>query len=152
VSLTGVPIGVSGDDIDRPNGNDGGVTQTHGTSRPDPARLLWYTFGGGLGPHYRQWVLRDVTSSGHRVRQVARTLAQAASVGALVILALGFTWITWMSLIGGLLLTMTYRVTFFDAFAEHRLFQHGYPWGTAHRIMTERDKGRTQILSAATTR
>jgi hypothetical protein len=144
VPLTGVPMGVSGDDMDRLNGNDGSMTQSRAPSRPDPMRWLWYAFGGGLGPRYRGWVLHDVTSPTHWVRQVGRTMVQTATAGTLVILVLGFGWITWVSLIGGFLLALTYHVAFFGAFAEHRLFQHGYPWGTARLIANERDRQSTQ--------
>jgi hypothetical protein len=136
-------MGVSGDDMDRLNGNDGSMTQSRAPGRPDPMRWLWYAFGGGLGPRYRGWVLNDVTSSTHGVRQVARTMVQTAIVGALVMLVLGFGWITWVSLIGGFLLALTYHVAFFGAFAEHRLFQHGYPWGTAQRVVNEHDRQAT---------
>jgi hypothetical protein len=145
VPLTGVPIDVSGDDMEPSNGNDGGMTQTHAPSRPDPVRWLWYTLGGGIGPRYREWVVHDVTSRSRWLRQVGRTLVQAATVGALLILVLGFGWITWVSLISGLLLALMYYGVFFEAFAEHRLFQHGYPWGTAERIVHERDRRRSQI-------
>jgi hypothetical protein len=128
------------------------MKQTETPSRPDPVRWLWYTFGGGLGPHYRGWVLHDLTSRTHRVRQAARTVVQTATVGALAMLVLGFGWITWVSLIGGFLLALMCHVTFFDAFAEHRLFQHGYPWSTAQRIMNERDRRGTQIGYAVTSR
>jgi hypothetical protein len=120
----GVPIGVSGGGMDRPDGNDGGMTQTDALSRPDPVRWLWYTFGGDLDPRrYREWVLDDITSRTRWVRQVARTVVQVAPVGAMVILVLGFGWITWVSLIGGLMLAMVYSGAFFDQFAEHRLLQ-----------------------------
>jgi hypothetical protein len=145
-------MGVSGDDMDQPNGNDGGMTPTQAPTRPDPMRWLWYTFGGGIGSRYREWVLHDVTSRTRWVRQVARPVVQAATIGALLILLLGFGWFTWVLLIGGLLLTLIYYVVFFDAFAEHRLFQHGYPWGTAQRIVNERDGRRAQIGYAATRR
>jgi hypothetical protein len=108
-------------------------------SRPDPVRWVWYTFGGGFGPRYRDWVLHDITSRTRWARQVARTVVQVAPVGALVILVLGFSWITWVSLIGGLLLALMYSGAFFDQFAEHRLLQNGYPRGTARRIASERD-------------
>lgn len=29
--------------------------------RPDPLRRLWYAYGGGLAPRYREWVLFDAT-------------------------------------------------------------------------------------------
>jgi hypothetical protein len=111
-------------------------------SRPDPVRWVWYTFGGGLGPRYRDWVLHDITSRTRWVRQVARTFVQVAPVGAMVILVLGFSWITWVSLIGGLLLALMYSGAFFDQFAEHRLLQHGYPRGTAQRIASERGRAK----------
>jgi hypothetical protein len=140
----GVPMGVSGDDVDRPNGNDQRMTQSDTPSRPDPLRWLWYTFGGGLGARYREWVLHDVTSPSHWVRQVARVVVQTAATAALAIVVLGTGWITWVSLIGGLSLSLVYYAAFFAASAEHRLCQHGYPWGTAQRIMNEGDRRRTQ--------
>jgi hypothetical protein len=147
VPLAGVPMGVSGDDIEPPNGNDGSMAQSRTPSRPDPVRWLWYTFGGGLGPRYRDWVLLDVTSRTHLVRQVVRAMVQIAAAGVLAMLILGFAWITWISVIGGLLLSLAYRIAFFDAFAEHRLFQHGYPWGTAQHVMNERQaKDKDQYL------
>jgi hypothetical protein len=30
-------------------------------TRPDPLRRLWYAYGGGLAPRYREWVLFDAT-------------------------------------------------------------------------------------------
>jgi hypothetical protein len=60
--LTGTPMGVSGHDMDRPNGNDPRMTQADTPSRPNPLRWLWYTFGGGLDSRYREWALHDVTS------------------------------------------------------------------------------------------
>jgi hypothetical protein len=145
-------MGVSGHDMDRPNGNDPRMTQADTPSRPDPLRWLWYTFGGGLGARYREWVLHDVTSPTRWVRQVARAVVQTATMAALAIVVLGTGWITWVSLIGGLSLSLVYYVVFFDAFAEHRLCQHGYPWGTARRIMDECDRRRSQLGSAATYR
>jgi hypothetical protein len=144
VPLTGVPIGVSGDDMDNSKRNDGGMTQPYTPNRPDSARRVWYTFGGGLGSRYREWVLHDVTSRRSRLRQAGRTLLRTATVGALAILVFGIGWITWVSLIGLVLLSLMYHGIFFDAFAEHRLFQHGYPWGTAQRVVNEHDRRATQ--------
>jgi hypothetical protein len=145
-------MGVSGDDMDRPNGNDQRMTQANTPSRPDPLRWLWYTFGGGLGSRYREWVLHDVTSPTRWVRQVARAVVQAGTIGALAVVVLGTGRITWVSLIGGLSLSLVYYTVFFDAFAEHRLCQHGYRWGTARRIMNERDRRGTQFGRAAISR
>jgi hypothetical protein len=145
-------MGVSSDDVDRQNGNDKRMTQTATPTRPDPLRRLWYTFGGGLGSRYREWVLHDVTSPTRWVRQVARAMVQTATMVALAIAVLGTGWLTWVSLIGGLSLSLVYYIAFFDPFAEHRLCQHGYPWGTAQRILNELDRRRTELGSAATYR
>jgi Family of unknown function (DUF5313) len=128
-----------------PNGNDGGMSQTNAASRPDPVRLIWYTFGGGLGLPYREWVLHDVTSRTRRVRQVARTIVQTAAIAAILLLVFGFGWITWLLLISRILFALICHVAFSDAFAEHRLFQHGYAWGTAQCIVNEHDRRTIQI-------
>jgi hypothetical protein len=94
--LTGTPMGVSGHDMDRPNGNDPRMTQADTPSRPDPLRWLWYTFGGGLGARYREWVLHDVTSPTRWVRQLARAVVQTATMAGLAIVVLGTRWITWV--------------------------------------------------------
>lgn len=69
--------------------------------RPDPVRWIWYTFGGALGPRYHQWVLHDA-------------LAQVPPLGALVILVLGFGWITCAALIGGLVMALIYSAAYID--------------------------------------
>jgi hypothetical protein len=58
--------------------------------RRDPVGWIGSTFGGALGPRYRQWVLHDVTCRTRWVRQVARAVVQVAPLGALVTLVLGF--------------------------------------------------------------
>jgi Protein of unknown function (DUF732)/Family of unknown function (DUF5313) len=41
-------------------------------AHPNPARWLWYAFGGRLGPHYNGWVLRDTTTRTRWLRQAVR--------------------------------------------------------------------------------
>jgi hypothetical protein len=41
--------------------------------RPDPLRWIWYAFGGGPSPRYRQWVLHDLTGPARWVRQYLQT-------------------------------------------------------------------------------
>jgi hypothetical protein len=110
--------------------------------RPDPVRWIWYTFGGALGPRYREWVLHDATCRTRWVRQVARTLVQVAPLGALLILVLGTGWITCTALTGGLVMALIYSAAYIDQSAEHRLSRHGYPRGTAQRILSERDRAK----------
>jgi Family of unknown function (DUF5313) len=110
--------------------------------RPDPARWVWYTFGGALGPRYRQWVSHDVTCRARWVRRVARAVVQVAPIGALLILVLGTGWITCSALIGGLVMALIYSAAYIDQSAAHRLSRHGYPRGTAQRIISERDRAK----------
>jgi Family of unknown function (DUF5313) len=113
---------------------------TTSETRPGPVRWLWYAFGGALGPRYREWVLHDLTSRTRWVRHLARAVVQVAPAGALVMLVLGSGWITLVALLGGLLLSLMYSVAFFNQVVEHRLLRHGYPWGTAQLIASERDR------------
>ena len=111
-------------------------------ARPDPLRWIWYTFGGGLGARYRQWILHDLTGPTRWVRQLARAFVQVAPLGALLFLVLGFGWITWVALIGGLVMALIYSVAYFDQSAEHRLIKHGYPQGTVQLTLSERDRAK----------
>src|SRR6185312_16595006 len=53
--------------------------------RPDPLRWLWYSFGGGLPPRYREWVLHDVTTRSWALRQALRSLLMVAPLVVLVL-------------------------------------------------------------------
>jgi hypothetical protein len=108
--------------------------------RPDPLRWIWYTFGGGLGPRYRRWVLHDLTGPTRWVRQLARAVVQVAPLGALLFLVLGFGWITWVALTGGLVMALIYSVAYIDQSADNRLLKQGYPPGTIRLILSERDR------------
>jgi hypothetical protein len=58
----------------------------------------WYAFGGKLPDRYREWVMHDVTCRTWALRHVARSLVQVAPVALLLLVVLGFSWITlWMS-------------------------------------------------------
>ena len=41
-------------------------------AHPNPARRLWYTFGGRLGSRYSGWALRDTTTRTRWLRQAVR--------------------------------------------------------------------------------
>lgn len=110
-----------------------------GPRRPDPARWVWYAFGGGLGPRYRKWVLHDVTTRTWWVRHVARTFVQLTPVAVLLLIVLGPGWITWGALLAGLLLALIYSAAYIDETAEHRLVKHGYPSGTGRQLRADRD-------------
>jgi fatty acid desaturase len=110
--------------------------------RPDPLRWIWYAFGGALGPRYRQWVLHDLTCRTRWERQLARAVVEVAPLAAVVLLALGFGWIAWVGVGCGLVLALIFSIAYFDQAADHRLVKHGYPPGTAQRILSERDKAK----------
>src|ERR1700738_4372866 len=110
--------------------------------RPDPLRWIWYAFGGGLGPRYRQWVLHDLTCRTRWERQLARAVVQVAPLAAGVLLALGFGRIAGVGVGCGLALALVYSTASFAPAADHRLVKHGYPPGTAQRILGERDKAK----------
>jgi Family of unknown function (DUF5313) len=107
--------------------------------RPDPLRWIWYAFGGGLGPRYRQWVLHDLTCRTRWERQLGRAVVQVVPLAVVVLLALGFGWIAWVGVGCGLVLAEIYSIAYIDQAADHRLVKHGYPPGTVQRILSERD-------------
>ncbi len=110
--------------------------------RPDPLRWIWYAFGGTLGPRYRQWVLCDLTGRTRWERQIARGVVQVAPLAVVLLLVLGFGWIVWVGVGCGLVLALIYSTAYFDPSVDHRLAKHGYPSGTAQRILSERDKAK----------
>jgi fatty acid desaturase len=110
--------------------------------RPDLLRWIWYAFGGTLGPRYRQWVLADLTGRTRWERQIARAVVQVAPLAVVLLLALGFGWIVWVGVGCGLVLALIYSTAYFDPSVDHRLAKHGYPSGTAQRILSERDKAK----------
>ena len=109
------------------------------TRRPDPVRWTYYAFGGVLDRRYQEWVLHDLTCSTRWLRQAARAALQVAPLAALLFLVLGFSWITWAGIAGGLLMALIYSLAYIDQSAEHRLIKHGFPPGTLQRVLHERD-------------
>jgi fatty acid desaturase len=119
-----------------------GGTEDDQRRRPDPLRWIWYAFGGSLGRRHRQWVLHDLTCRTRWERQIVRAVVQVAPLGFVLLLVLGSGWITWVGVVCGLVLALIYSTAYFDPSVEHRLARHGFPPGTAHRILSERDKAK----------
>jgi fatty acid desaturase len=109
------------------------------TRRPDPLRWIWYTFGGTLGPRYRDWVLHDLTGRTRWERQIIRAVVQVVPLAAVLLLTLGVGWVAWVGVGCGLVLALIYSAAYFDPSVEHRLAKHGYPAGTARRILSDRN-------------
>lgn len=87
-------------------------------------------------------MLHDLTCRTRWERQLTRAVVQVAPLAALVLLTLGFGWIAWVGVGCGLVLALIYSAAYFDQAADHRLVKHGYPPGTAQRILSERDNAK----------
>jgi|RhiMethySRZTD1v2_1073278.scaffolds.fasta_scaffold351702_2 uncharacterized protein DUF5313 len=110
--------------------------------RPGPLRWIWYAFGGSLGPRYREWVLRDLTCRTRWGRQLIRGVVQVLPVAVVLLVVLGFEWISGVGVGCGLVLGLIYSAAYFDQAADHRIVKHGYPSGTIQRILSERDNAK----------
>jgi hypothetical protein len=89
-------------------------------------RWLWYTFGGRLGPLYCGWVLRDTTARTRWLRQAVRGTVQVVPAALLMLVVLPSGWLTWASIVLGLLLALWYSLAYINQTAERRLVKHGY--------------------------
>jgi Family of unknown function (DUF5313) len=104
-------------------------------SRPGPVRWLWYTFGGRLGPLYCGWVLRDTTARTRWLRQAVRGTVQVVPAALLMLVVLPSGWLTWASIVLGLLLALWYSLAYINQTAERRLVKHGYEPVAADRML-----------------
>jgi hypothetical protein len=113
-------------------------------------RWLWYSFGGGLPPRYREWVLHDVTTRSWALRQALRSLLMVAPLVVLVLVFVpGPFWIRAVSALGGIIMGLIFALGYLVETTEHRLVKAGYPVGTGERVRTERQN---QDRSAAVAR
>ena len=110
-------------------------------TRPNPLLWIWYTLGGRLGPHYRDWVLHDTTCRTRWLRQTVRAVVQVA-VPAVVVWAvlsgLGFGLVALGGIACGVLLAVLYSLAYIDQSAERRLVKHGYEPETVKLMLRER--------------
>ena len=140
-------------DMAPPDGNDEGMTHTAlSIAHPDPVRWLWYTFGGRLGPRYSGWVLRDTTTRTRWLRQAVRGGVQVVPPALLMLVVLPFNWVTWASIVLGLLLALWYSLAYINQTAERRLVKHGYKPGTLalalhERYLRENEDGIVQYMA-----
>ena len=87
-------------------------------------------------------MLHDLTCRTRWERQLVRAVVQVVPLAVVLLLALGFGWIAWVGVGCGLVLALIYSTAYFDPSADHRLAKHGYPPGTAERILSERDNAK----------
>jgi hypothetical protein len=106
--------------------------------RPDPARWLWYAFGGGLPDRYRGWVLHDLTCRTWPLRHMVRAALQVAPVVAVLLLVVpGPLTVRIASVAAGVLLGLFYSGAYMHEIVEHRAAKAGYPVGTARQIQQQ---------------
>lgn len=84
--------------------------------------------------------MHDVTCRTWALRHVARSLVQVTPVAILLLVVLGFSWITYLGLAAGAILALIYSMAFIEESGEHRLAKHGYPLGTGREIRMRRSK------------
>jgi hypothetical protein len=94
-------------------------------TRPKPLLWIWYTFGGGLGSPYREWVLPDVTGRTRWLRQTVRAVVQVTLPAAVVLSDLGFGLVVFGGVACGVLLALWYSLAYIDQTGDRRLVKHG---------------------------
>ncbi|HEX3648501.1 MAG TPA: DUF5313 family protein [Pseudonocardiaceae bacterium] len=102
------------------------------TIRPDPARWLWYAYGGRLPDRYREWVRRDTTGPRWLSRHLMRVVVEALPVLVVAFMLLWvFTPVSWWAIVGALLLGLLLGLWFALGTARElvlvRLAKHGFP-------------------------
>ena len=137
-----------------PEGNDEGMTTAPFPSiaHPGPVRWLWYTFGGRLGPRYREWVLRDNTARTRWLRQAVRGTVQISPLALVMLVVLPFSWLTGAAIVNGLILALVYSLAYIDQTGERRLVKHGHEPGTLaltlhERYLRENEDGIAQYMA-----
>jgi len=107
--------------------------------RPDPARWLWYAYGGRLPERYSPWVLHDTTCRTWILRHVIRAVVQIAPIViAIIVFVPGPIWLRVMCALGGTIMGLIFSISYAHETAEHRLVKAGYPPGTGPATRAER--------------
>jgi hypothetical protein len=113
---------------------------------PGPLQWLWYAFGGGLAPRYRDWVLHDATAPTWWLRQLVRSMVQALPVAVVVALLIpGSPGIKLMAAAGGMAVAAFYVLGFVDEAVERRVVKAGFPYGYAKEM---REQARSPVRAA----
>ena len=102
------------------------------TVRPNPARWLWYAYGGRLPDRYRDWVRHDATAPTWLLRHLARVAVEALPVVVIVFVLLRlFTPIPVWGIVGALVVGLLTSLFFVIGTARNlvavRLAKHGFP-------------------------
>ena len=103
---------------------------------PNPARWLWYAWGGRLPEAHREWVLYDLTSRAWVFRHLARALVQHSVWLLILLLPIPLTLRLWMVAVG-VSVGLVFSLSFMEDASERRLIRHGFPAGLNRRIREE---------------
>jgi hypothetical protein len=96
--------------------------------RPDPARWLWYAYGGGLPERFAPWVLHDTTCRTWVVRHVIRAVVQIAPIViAIIVFVPGPIWLRVACALGGTIMGLIFSISYAHETAEHRLVRPATP-------------------------
>lgn len=117
--------------------------------RPDPARWLWYAYGGSLPRRLAPWVLHDTTCRTWALRHVLRAVVQVAPVVvAIIVFVPGPLWLRTMCALGGTIMGLIFSISYAHETAEHRLVKAGYPLGTGPARRAERTADKDAATAA----
>jgi hypothetical protein len=109
--------------------------------RPDPARWLWYVYGGRLPSRYREWVLHDVTCRTWVLRHLLRSVLQVLPFVVVLMLVIPAPLgLRAAAVLGGVLLGLLYSLAYMHEIVEHRVAKAGYPVGMAEAVRKESNR------------
>lgn len=107
--------------------------------RPGPLRWLWYAFGGGLAPRYRDWVLFDTTGRTWILRHIARALVQLTiPVLAVLLFIPAPLWVRVLTAVAAAGPSLMFSIGYIVETNEHRLVKAGYPAGYGESLRKKR--------------
>lgn len=111
-------------------------------TRPSPWQWLRYTFGAGLPPELREWVVKDTTGRTWVWRQVLRCLIYVSAPAVLVMLFMPSALVIRAgATIGGIVMGTFYGLVYMVETTEHRLAKAGFPPGTGEHLRRARAYG-----------
>ncbi|HEX3790853.1 MAG TPA: DUF5313 family protein [Pseudonocardiaceae bacterium] len=107
--------------------------------RPNVCQWFWYAWGGRLPQHYREWVLRDITTRTWLLRHMVRALVQTLTALVIVLAVLLFVvhaalWIALAAIALGVIVSVYYSVSYAWESGDVRLTKYGYPGGYGSEV------------------
>ena len=82
--------------------------------------------------------MHDVTCRTWALRHVARSLVQVTPVAILLLVLLGRSWVTYLGIVGGVIMALIYSMAYIEETSAHRLVKHGYPANIGREVRMRR--------------